>query len=190
MKKNSTKIKLSISIISVIIIYIIYINCFNLISNYAEKGYPGKHSAVAGPYGAYLKNLYLSLNTIIENDEYGILVVRKSGKFIYFPHKNFIEPEKENVYKYEGYWYLSDKMKFTITRTTLNKSGFNLSFKDFEYSCKIYIDYNHEYFENNWFSDNLFINDIEFHPLENITENEKERLFLDDEIIDKFLKGK
>lgn len=186
MKKSSKKIKLTVIIILLIVIfYIIFANCFNLINNYSNKGY--KFGLAADYVGAYRNALYTSINTIIENEDYGTFVIRNNGKFIYYPdNKNLFEAEKKYIYKYEGFWYLSDKLRFTITRTTLEKSGFNLLFKDFEYSCKIHFNF----IKDNWFSDNLFINNIEFHPIENITGNEERRLLLDDEIIEKFLKEK
>lgn len=185
MNKKFMKILLFVALILIITFYIIFANCFNLINNYFEKGYANKYGAVAGPIGAYERGLYSFINTIIENDDYGVLVIKNNGRFIYYPgYENLFETKEENVYKYEGVWYLSDKLRFTITRTTLNKYGFNLLFKDFEYTSKIHFNF----IKDGWYSDNLFINGIEFQPVEKITENQEKRLFLDNEIIDKFLK--
>ena len=93
------------------------------------------------------------------------------------------QTHESNVYKYDGFWLYGHGFRFTVTKTTFNKKGFNVSFKDHEYNHNTYF----TFLRDNWYSDNIFINDIEFSPLDNITPESEGRLFLDDEVIKKFL---
>lgn len=157
------------------------------VGNYNDRGVKDIGHLLNGQEALYNRYIFVDLSTIASNDEYGTFVFRKNGEFTYYPkNNNIFYDSNSNVYKYEGIWYYNFKeMRFTVTRTYLSRKILNVLFKDKEFFCSF--GYNNS--GEMTYNDDLIIEGQPFNLLINeLTENSKEKLRLEDSIIDEFLK--
>ncbi len=145
---------------------------------------------VNGLIPAYNNNIFIGLNTIAENDEYGSFIFKEDGKFYYFPgRKNILDNRYNNAYQYMGYWYYdyTHNIQLKVFRTYFNKILRKANFKEKQYILPF--DYiNSEEYK---FSDDLLIDNKIFKLLDNeLTEKSGEKLRLDEEIINQYLFSK
>lgn len=186
MKKNL------ITFIILVALILIIIEGFSSISkfkNYKEVGVKDVGNLVNGKEAWYNRYVFVDLSTIVCNDEYGTIVFRKDGEFSYFPaEKNILNNNSNDVYRYIGYWYYDfNKIRFTVTKTYFNRKFFNISFKDMEY----FKSFDYVNSGEMTFNDNLVIENQVFQLLDNeLTKKSKEKLKLEETILNKYLEKK
>lgn len=186
MKKNL------VTFITLVVLILILLGGGSTISkfkNYKEVGVKDIGNLVNGKEAWYNRYVFVELSTIACNDEYGTIVFRKDGEFYYFPaEKNILNINSNDVYRYIGYWYYDfNKIRFTVTKTYFNRKFFNVSFKDMEYLKSF------DYVNSGemTFNDNLVIENQVFQLLDNeLTKESKEKLKLNETILDKYLEEK
>lgn len=176
-----------IFIFIVILFLIDYIGIDKYDSYTGARGTKETGNLVNGLQAAYDKNIFIRLSTNACNDEYGSFVFKGDGKFYYFSEeKNIFNDSHDNVSQYMGYWYYDNKhiMKFTVFRTYLNRKFLNLIFKEKEYILPFDYVNSKEYS----YSDDLLIDNKLFKLLnDELTEKSKEKLRLDENIINQYL---
>lgn len=186
MKKKSL-IFLSVGLIILLIIW--GYSSVSKYKNYSQRGVPLVKGLVGGAEAWYNQNIFADLSTIATNSEYGTFVFRKNGEFSYFPNsKDILINKSSKTSRYDGFWFMPDYyIRLTVIRKYMNRNLLNISFKDEEFFL---------FMRFNWpsdmsFNDNLIINGQEFVLLNNdLTKNNKEKLRMEDETIEKFLKEK
>lgn len=184
--KKKCLIYLSIGI--TILIIICGFSSVSKYKNYSQRGVPLVKELIGGAEAWYNKNIFSDLSTIATNSEYGTFIFRKNGEFTYFPNsKDILTNKTSKIARYDGFWFMPDYLRLTVIKKRLNRSLLNVSFKDEEFFLSMGF---------NWpsdmsFNDNLIINGQEFVLLNNdLTKNSKEKLRMEDGIIEKFLKEK
>jgi len=188
-KKKTTLVVLTTAFVVLMATTLIFFDFFSKIGNYAERGEPDKGHLAGDKASWYNLYVYQELNTIVTDEKFGAFVIMKNGEFFYYPGEhNVLDYQENNVYSYQGYWYKPySEIRFTVIQTKLRKSFFKVRFKDLEYFCP----FNYVNSGTYSFNDNLMIRGTEFKVLDNeLTEESKEKLKLNDKTIKEFLSQK
>ncbi len=177
--KIITSITLTIIILFSCGVYL-YSNYFNKFGNYLERGL-SENAILESETGDVLKNI----NAILESETLGTLILKKNGKFYYFPSPyNFFDVNNPTTISYyEGYWYVPRRsIRFTTTKKVFNTIETKINYKNNEYFFDIV------YLEND---KSLKIDYATFTPInDKTTEDEQNKLSINDKTINNFLKNK
>lgn len=177
--------KIIIGIILTLIILLsfgayLYPNHFNKFGNYTERGL-SKNAILGSETSDVLKNI----NTILESETLGTLILKNNGKFYYFPSPyNFFDVNNPTTISYyEGYWYVPRRnIRFTTTKKVFNTIETKINYKNYEYFFDI------EYLEND---KSLKIDFSTFTPInDKFTEDEQNKFCISNKTIDNFLINK
>lgn len=157
----------------------LYKNYFNKFGNYMGKGV-GDNNILNSEISGVMENI----NTILENKDYGILVIKENGTFYYYPAEHdFFEVNSRNAFYYKGLWYIPrDEIRFTVTKKVFKTPDKKPDYKDYEFFYSF--DYSAE--ENSLGFDYKLFTEVD----NDLTKNEPDKFHLRNETIELFLKNK
>ncbi len=177
-------IKIGLSVLCLVGIY----GIISRFSVQSQRGLHVEYGLVGGKEAWYNKSIFDGLSTIATNPEYGTFVFKRNGEFVYFPEEqDILNDRTSRLFRYDGIWYKDGKLRLAVTREYKSRETFkeNLLYKIY------YLDMSHIWSDKMDFNENLKINDHEFILINNyMTRSSSQKLRIDDEIIEEFLKEK